>query len=58
MEIKVVSHVYEKWSTCMSPEDAKKFVDQFPKNTFVIATITIDSYDEALASWDKFIEQL
>lgn len=58
MEIKVVSHVYENWSICMLPEDAKKFVALFPKNTFDIATILIDSFDEALASWDKFIKQL
>ena len=58
MEIKVVSHTYENWSVCMLPEDAEKFVVQFPKNTFVTATILVDSYDEALASWNKFIKQL
>lgn len=58
MEIKVVSHISENWSTCMLPEDAKKFVDLFPKDTFVIATILVDSFEEALASWDKSIKQL
>lgn len=58
MELVLISCRTEDWSKVMTAEDAKKFVELFPKNAFGTAPIKVVSYDEAVESWDKFIEGL
>lgn len=53
-----VKAMSDDWEAFMTEEDARKFVEPFPKHFFVILPIQTISFDEAVEKWDEFIDSL
>ena len=58
MRIVHVKSMSDDFEVCMTENDAKKFVEGFPKNSFTIVPIQVRSFDNVIMMWDSFIENI
>lgn len=58
MRIVHVKSMSDDFEVFMTESDAKKFVEGFPRNSFTMIPIQVDSLDSVIEMWDSFIENL
>ena len=58
MRIVHVKSMSGEFEVFMTEDDAKEFVEGFPKNSFTIVPIQVKSFDNVVEMWDSFIENI
>ena len=58
MRIVHVQFTKDSFEVFMTEDDAKKFVEGFPRGSFIITPVEVESFDNALQLWDTFVENL
>ena len=58
MRIVLVKSRNDDFIVFMTENDAKKFIEGFPKNSFTMIPVQVKSLDKAIEMWDSFIENI
>ena len=55
MRIVHVKSMDDDFEVFMTEDDAKKFIEGFPKNSFTIIPIQVKSFNNVVEMWDSFV---
>ena len=58
MRIVHVKFTKDDFEVFMTEDDAKKFVEGFPKGSFTVTPIQVKSYESVYTMWDSFIDNI
>ena len=58
MKIVHVKSITDDFEVFMTYEEAKKFIEGFPRGSFTMSPIQVTSLDNVIEMWDSFIENL
>ena len=58
MRIVHVKAMSDDFEVFMTEDDAKKFVEGFPRGSFTITPVQVKSFDNVIEMWDSFIGDL
>ena len=55
MRIVHVKFIKDYFEVFMTEDDAKKFVEGFPRGSFIITPVEVKSFDKTIELWDSFV---
>ena len=58
MRIVHVKSITDDFEVFMTEDEAKKFIEGFPRGSFTMFPIQVKSLDNVIEMWDSFIENL
>lgn len=58
MRIVHVKFTKDNFEVFMTENDAKKFVEGFPRGSFIITPVEVKTFDNAIELWDSFVGNL